>query len=119
MKILNSENLLLVLCALFFLILPQEARSSQEKHNLLNLPASRHSLFSQNDNSEIVLAKTPVQYKLNRLLKKHKKIYFKKNMEQDLFYYFSPNIKIGHHLSDKELNRFNEFLNELLRHNFN
>ena len=108
-----------MLCALFFLMLPQEARSSQEEHDLVNIPSYRQSLFPQNDNSEIILAKTLEQYKLKRLLKKHKKIYFKKNLEQDLFYYFSPNIKIGQHLSDKELNRFNEFLNELLRYHFN
>jgi hypothetical protein len=117
MKILSFESLL-VLCTLFVLMLPQEARSSQEKHDLVNLPYSQ-SLFSQSDNSEIILAKSPEQYKLKRLLKKHKKIYFKKNLEQDLFYYFSPNIKIGQHLSDQELNRFNEFLNELLRYHFN
>ena len=119
MKILNFEGLVLVLCALLFLLVPQEARPSQEVQNFIGAPTAGQRLLSHNDNSEIILANSPEQYKLRMLLKKHKKIYFEKSLEQDLFYFLSPTKKVNRQLSSEEVDRFNKFLKELFLYHFN
>ena len=112
MKKLSFERLFLVLIALAFLVIPFEVHSRQDFQPLLKRP------FVISEPGQI-LAKAPEHYKLRMLLKKHKKIYFKKNLEQDLFFYFGPYIRHKGHYSKEELKKFNNLLRELFKHHFN
>ncbi|MDC0254353.1 hypothetical protein OAK75_05600 [Bacteriovoracales bacterium] len=112
MKNLSFEKLFLAVIALFLLVIPLEVQSKQGFRPVLQKP----SLLSAPDK---ILAKAPEHYKLKMLLKKHKKVYFKKNLEQDLFFYFGPYIRHKGHYSKEELKKFNNLLRELFRHHFN
>ena len=112
MKKLSFEKILLTVIALFFLVLPLEVQSKQDFRPFLQ----KSPMLSTPDQ---ILAKAPEHYKLKMLLKKHKKVYFKKNLEQDLFFYFGPYIRHKGHYSKEELKNFNNLLRELFKYHFN